>query len=376
MPLSPRRTRANAMEFNSTVSVLAHHDLKELLDLALLRSLRVHPVADHLLFSTHMVDEALDRLGEISHRGRSGLAGLDLIDGATQTLDRGTNLAGHAGHSRRFSGLIVDGGGQPILEFRVEAVLRLARLQIEETEHERAGEAEQRGGKGNTHAREGCGEAVAQRVEHRTGIATCLQTLNDIADRTNGFDEAPKSTEQTEENEEPCHIPGNVARLVEASGNRVENSAHQLRGHGHASDATAKDRCHGREKDRRPVDRQPGIGKAEIIDPRDFRIETQHLTQRQHNSDCTDAEDERVQARIGHECDFDLLVQHKPDQTDQDDEYQHPDQKDAGRRQLERIEVFGHELRNWKYVDTALSNTMAQTRDREKAVVVGTMRTD
>jgi len=29
-----------------------------------------------------------------------------------------------------------------------------------------------------------------------------------------------------------------------------------------------------------------------------------------------------------------------------------------------------------KYVDAALSNTMAQTRDREKAVVVGTMRTD
>ena len=120
---------------------------------------------------------------------------------------------------------------------------------------------------------------------------------------------------------------------------------------------------------------KPGIGEAEIVDPRDFRIETQHLTQRQHNADCTDADDERVQARIGHERDLDLLVQHKADQSDQNDEYQHPDQKDAGRRQLERIEFFGHELGNRKYVDAALSTTMAQTRDREKAVVVGTMRT-
>src|SRR6516164_11327268 len=109
MPLSPRRTRANAMEFNSTVSVLAHHDLKELLDLALLRSLRVHPVTDHLLFSTHMVDETLDRLGEIGHGGRSRLAGLDLGDGATQAPGHRSNLDGPAGLSHRHSGHIVHG---------------------------------------------------------------------------------------------------------------------------------------------------------------------------------------------------------------------------------------------------------------------------
>src|SRR6185369_11078457 len=189
MPLSPRRTRANAMEFNSTVSVLAHHDLKELLDFALLRGLRVHPVADHLLFSTHMVDETLDRLGKIGHGGGRGFAGLDLIDGAAQAVDRGPDFAAYAGRGCRFGGLIVDSRGQPVLEFRVEAVLRLARLQIEETEHERTGKAEQRGGKRNTHARERRGKAVAQGVEHRTGITACLEALNDVADRTDGFDE-------------------------------------------------------------------------------------------------------------------------------------------------------------------------------------------
>ena len=47
---------------------------------------------------------------------------------------------------------------------------------------------------------------------------------------------------------------------------------------------------------------------------------------------------------IGHECDLDLLVQHEGNQSDQDDEHQHPEQEDARRRQLERIEFFGHEL--------------------------------
>ena len=51
-------------------------------------------------------------------------------------------------------------------------------------------------------------------------------------------------------------------------------------------------------------------------------------------------------AGIGHEGRLDLLVQHKDEQSDQDDEHKHPDQKDARRRKLERIEFLGHEFRN------------------------------
>ena len=58
----------------------------------------------------------------------------------------------------------------------------------------------------------------------------------------------------------------------------------------------------------------------------------------------SNADDQRVQARIGHERHLDLLVQHEGDQSDEDDEHQHPEQEDAGRRQLEWIEFFGHEL--------------------------------
>ena len=73
-----------------------------------------------------MVHKTLNCLGEIGHGSRSGLAGLDLVDGTAQALDGGTDLAGHAGRDCRFGGLIIDSGGKPVLEFRVEAVLRLA----------------------------------------------------------------------------------------------------------------------------------------------------------------------------------------------------------------------------------------------------------
>ena len=61
---------------------------------------------------------------------------------------------------------VAHGGREPVLEVGVEAVLRLAGLQIEEAEHQRAGETEQRGRKRNAHAGERRGEAVAQRIEH------------------------------------------------------------------------------------------------------------------------------------------------------------------------------------------------------------------
>ena len=41
-------------------------------------------------------------------------------------------------------------------------------------------------------------------------------------------------------------------------------------------------------------------------------------------------DDQRVEARIGHEGDDDLLVQHDHDEAAQDQEHQHPDQEDPG----------------------------------------------
>ena len=158
------------------------------------------------------------------------------------------------------------------------------------------------------------------------------------------LDQAPEGAEQAEEHQQAGHVARDVARLVEPGGDRIEDAAHQLRRHRHAADAAAEDRRHRRQQHRRPLDREAGIGEAEIVDPGDFRIQPDHLAERQHDADEQHADDQRVEARIGHERHLDLLVQHEGDQPAEHDEHQHPQQEDAGRGQFERIEFFCHEL--------------------------------
>ena len=50
-----------------------------------------------------------------------------------------------------------------------------------------------------------------------------------------------------------------------------------------------------------PLDRKPGIGDAEIVDPGDFRIEPDHLAERQDDADQQHRADQRVEAGIGEE---------------------------------------------------------------------------
>ena len=236
-----------------------------------------------------------------------------------------------AGRSAGLGRLVVDRGGQPVFQFGVEAVLRLARLQIEEAEDQRSGETEQRGRKRNAHAAERSGKALAQGFEHGAGIAARLQPLDDAADRTHRLDQAPEGAEQAEEHQQAGHVARNVARFVEPGGDRVENAAHQLRRHRHASGAAAQNRRHRRQQHRRLIDRKAGIGEAEIIDPMDFGIKPQHLAHRQNDADDQHRDDQRVQSGIGHEGYGDLLVQQKRDEPAEHDEHQHPEQEDAGR---------------------------------------------
>ena len=70
------------------------------LHLAALRGLGVGPVADHLLLGAHVADQALDRLGEIGHRGGRGAVRAGLGDRLLQPLDRAAHLARRRGRHR------------------------------------------------------------------------------------------------------------------------------------------------------------------------------------------------------------------------------------------------------------------------------------
>ena len=59
---------------------------------------------------------------------------------------------------------------QPFLQLIVEAAVRVARLQLQEAQHQRAAEAQQRGREGRAHAAQRRGEAVLQLVEHGDAV--------------------------------------------------------------------------------------------------------------------------------------------------------------------------------------------------------------
>ena len=234
------------------------------------------------------------------------------------------------------------GGREPVFEVGVEAVLRLARLQIEEAQDQRAGKAEQRGRERDAHAAERRGEPLAQGFENRSRIASGLQRFHHLADRADGLDQAPEGAEQAEEDQQAGQIARQVAGLVESRCDRIQDAAHHLGRDRHAAEPVAEQRRHRRQQDRRPLDRDAGIGQPEAVDPGDFGEQPQHLPERQQDADHQHAEDQAVQARIGHEGAENLPVQHHADQAAEHQKYQHPHKKNARRGELVGIEFASH----------------------------------
>src|SRR5882672_9937855 len=134
------------MRLSDLVSILlglASDALEQFLDLAVLLALAVSPFADQLLLGPHMRDQALNGFGEIGHRRHGAAAAAALFEARPQTFDRGLKLA--AGARGALAGISAHGGGEPVFEIGIEAVLGLARLQVEKAQDQRSGEAEQRG---------------------------------------------------------------------------------------------------------------------------------------------------------------------------------------------------------------------------------------
>ena len=140
---------------------------------------------------------------------------------ATASSLRGAG-ARAAGPRRRIHGR----DGEPVLQFGVEAVLGLAGLEVEEAEHERAGEAEQRG-------REATGPCPAAGAaseffnSSKSTAASCPVRSDEMIapDRADGVDEAPERAEQAEEHQQAGEVAHDLAALVEARADRIEERA-------------------------------------------------------------------------------------------------------------------------------------------------------
>src|SRR5260221_2164397 len=121
---------------------LARDPLEQFLDFAVLLALAVGPFADHLLLGPHMCHQALNGFGEVGHRSCGAAAGAALFEGGPQPIDGSLKFAARARSA--LAGISTHGGGEPVFEVGIEAVLRLARLQIEKAEDQRTGKSEQR----------------------------------------------------------------------------------------------------------------------------------------------------------------------------------------------------------------------------------------
>src|SRR4029077_2412822 len=115
--------------------------LQEPLDLAILLALSVGPFPDHLLLGAHVRDEALNGFGQIGHRSRGAAACTAFFQRLPQPVDRGLQFTARS----LLAGIVAYRGSQPVFELGVEAVLRLARLQVEKAEDQRTRKTKQRG---------------------------------------------------------------------------------------------------------------------------------------------------------------------------------------------------------------------------------------
>ena len=235
----------------------------------------------------------LQREGEPLHRA------LQRLQFGAQQLRR------DAGDRRRGDGLAfargdVGDGGQPVLEIDVEAVLRLRRLEIEEAEDQRSGEAEQRGREGQAHALERRLQALLQLVEQCGGLGRRhVQPLDGAADRLHGFEQAPEGAEQAEEDQEAHQIARHVARFVEAGGQRIEQRAHGD-GREHRVLAVLEQHRHGGEQLRR-LGRVFPAALAEAVDPVHFAEQAHHHAEGMEHAEQQRDDDHAVQHRVRHE---------------------------------------------------------------------------
>ena len=140
-------------------------------------------------------------------------------------LDRGLgNRVGASGIASTMRRRL-DVAGEKLLELGIESILRLARLEVEEAEDQRAGEAEQRRGERHAHAGDRRGEAGLEVVEHGRRIDPGLHAVDDAGDRMDRLEKAPERAKQAKENQKTDEIAAELAPLVEPGGDGIEDGA-------------------------------------------------------------------------------------------------------------------------------------------------------
>ena len=210
----------------------------------------------------------------------------------------------------------------------------VARLQLQEAQHQRAGETQQRGRERRAHAAQRRGEAVLQLVEHGDAVGRLgVERADGLAHRLDGIEQAPEGAEQAEEHQQAHQIAAGVARLVEPGADRIHDRAHGRGRQRQRARAVAQHGRHGRQQDGAVRDGQARIGDAEGVDPADLGIKPQHLLEAVQDARQQHEADQDVEPRVVEHRVPELAVEDGDQQPDQHQEHEHAPQVQPGRRQ-------------------------------------------
>src|SRR5690606_24418322 len=146
----------------------------------------------------------------------------DHLNAIGEIRDRALNLEEDAEELLADLTLVLAAGRQlgdarkPFLELVVEAVMRVARLQIEKAEDERSAKSHERCRKGGAHAAQGSGKTCLQLLEHEHAVgAFGVQRIDRVANGVDRVEQAPERAEQPKEDQKTDQIAARIARLVE-----------------------------------------------------------------------------------------------------------------------------------------------------------------
>ena len=214
--------------------------------------------------------------------------------------------------------------GEPVLELLEEAVLGMSCLQVEESQHQRSGQAEQRRAEGGAHSGQGSLQIIAQPTEHLSHVAArYLQARDDLARCDHGIEKTPECPEEPEKDQQADDIARYVPVLIEAQPDAVEQGAH--RGSGQARRA----RPAGKQPRKRC--KHPGLPAVErrnsglpSAQPYAFVLQAEDLLEDDADARCQNADDHPVEQRVRHEGGAQLREEQGHDHEDRKQKHQHP----------------------------------------------------
>ena len=260
--------------------------------------------------------------------GKGALHALETIRGLFQ---QGLHVGRHRGIALKSATRgQASHAGQPFLEFTVETVLGVSRLQVEKADDQRTAETKQRGRKAGGHAAQGNLDVFLERGEHGHRVGADTEGADDIGDGANGDEQAPEGTQQPQEDGKANQITRQVPGLLEAQLHTVENGLHRGRRQSRLPLFAAGQHARHRRKHARLAFRFSLGGLPKSLDPVDFMSQTEHLPEIGQYSRSQDEQDDAIEERVGDEDILQPMANQHSQHGYQKQKCQHPKQYASG----------------------------------------------